>query len=679
MIPEILAPASSQSLAAAVQGGADAVYLGAEGFNARARAHNFSNDTLRQAVQYCHVRGVRVYLAMNTLVRQGEMGDALALARYACDIGVDALILQDLGLARLLHKACPQMPLHASTQLSCHSPAGVRFLRDIGFCRVILSREMSLQEIAACCGLGCEIEVFVHGALCMSVSGQCYLSSVLGGRSGNRGACAQPCRLPFRAGKGTSPARDHYALSLRDNCLYPHIAALAAAGVASLKIEGRMKRPEYVAAAAAVYKAAAQGKQADEGLLQDLQAVFSRSGFTDGYLLGKRGGAMFGTRRHEDVTAADSGVLKRLAALYQKESPRVAVSMHLRVGVTAATLTVSDGAHTVTAATDAVQAAQRQPLTAAFAEKQLCKTGGTPFAATEITSDLHPAATLAASDLNALRRKALDALAQARAAVRPVPFDAPPLSQPPAAKATRPALVVRLATGEQLAAAAKHAQDADLWSVPLSLLDAVPCDMPFAVELPRGMFGTEDAVRAALQKARAKGARAALCGNIAAVRLCTETGLAPVAGFGLNVCNADAAALLCEQGVKAGVWSFEVPPAALPAAAAMPMGFFVYGRQPLMLTRNCPVSAAKGCGGCEGLSHLTDRTAAVFPVMCNGGCSEVLNAHTLYMADRLRALPAADFWYLHMTDEDADTCLATVRQYRSGGTGRGGITRGIFR
>ena len=239
------------------------------------------------------------------------MCDALALAEQACIWGADALIIQDRGLARRIHAAAPEMPLHASTQLSCHTPSGVEELRDCGFSRVVLAREMSQEEITACVGLGCEIEVFAHGALCMCVSGQCTLSAMLGGRSGNRGMCAQPCRLPF-APVGSGPARDRTALSLKDLCLLDYVEQLRGSGVDSLKIEGRMKRPEYVAAAVTAYRAAADGRAADRQLLEDLQAVFSRSGFTDGYYRGRRDAGLFGHRRREDVTAATAEVFSRL-------------------------------------------------------------------------------------------------------------------------------------------------------------------------------------------------------------------------------------------------------------------------------------------------------------------------------------------------------------------------------
>ena len=313
---EILAPAGGmESIYPAVRMGADAVYLGAEQFSARAGAQNFSRQELKEAVEYCHIRNVRVYLAVNTLLRDPELKTALSLAEYAASLPVDGFIVQDVGFASLLREAAPKIRLHASTQMSVHTPAGAAALYDAGFSRVVLSRELSLEEIKEIYNASpIELEVFVHGALCMSVSGQCYFSAMLGSRSGNRGQCAQPCRLPFSVEGGTG-----YDLSLKDYSIVSRLKELEAAGVTSAKIEGRMKRPEYVAAATAVCRYAADGKKIPEELAQKMEAVFSRSGFTQGYLTGELGRGMFGIRQKENVEAATSDVLKELRQLYKDE------------------------------------------------------------------------------------------------------------------------------------------------------------------------------------------------------------------------------------------------------------------------------------------------------------------------------------------------------------------------
>ena len=306
---EVLAPAGGwESLEAAVFAGADAVYLGGPAFGARANAKNFTREELARAAAFCHGRGVRLHVTVNTLLKDQELPQALEFVEFLCSLPVDAVLVQDMGLFSLLRQRAPGLPLHCSTQMSLHTPAGVGLLFELGARRAVLAREMSLsemEEVRGACPI--ELEAFVHGALCMCVSGQCYLSAMLGGRSGNRGMCAQPCRLPFAAPGGTG-----HDLSLKDLSLLEEARQLGAAGICSLKIEGRMKRPEYVAAAVSACRHAVDQGAIPHQLAQDLEAVFSRSGFTKGYLTGKRGAAMFGVRRKEDVTQATEKVFAQL-------------------------------------------------------------------------------------------------------------------------------------------------------------------------------------------------------------------------------------------------------------------------------------------------------------------------------------------------------------------------------
>ncbi len=682
---EILAPAgSADALKAAVRCGAAAVYLGADAFNARQHAENFSGEALEGAVRYCHARGVKVYLTLNTLIRADEMDKALALARCACDLGVDALILQDVGLARRLRAAAPEMKLHASTQLSCHTPDGVRFLRDNGFSRVVLAREMTLEEIRACAGLGCELEVFVHGALCMCVSGQCYLSAALGGRSGNRGLCAQPCRLPFSA-EQTGDRTNGFALSLKDQSLIRHIPALVDAGVVSLKIEGRMKRPEYVAAATAACREALNGVVPSDETMRQLEAVFSRSGFTDGYLTGNRGETMFGIRRAEDVKAA-APVLKHCQQLYHKETPLVPVSLHLTAATDQKTvLTVTDqDQNTVTVTGPAALAAEITATTAERAAVQLCKTGNTPFSATatvKIASD----AMLPASLLNGLRREALDRLEQVRANVPPIPFS----GRLPAPTATVSApfpgrRLVRLSSFEQYSdkltdetVVLPLSTPADRWQ----RLNATHRG-GFGVEIPRGLFGGTAPLTRALQTAKDNGAGFVLCNNINAVSVAKKTGLPLVGGFGLHIMNRDAADFYIENGFSALTLSPELKLTQMGFAGdrAPLFGLFAYGRLPLMLTRNCPARAAGAdCGRCRGNGVLTDRKQARFPVTCENGCAELLNSVPLDLADCQSELPAVHFSLFHFTNETAQEVVSVLERYDQKEKSHAPFTRGMYR
>lgn len=667
---ELLSPVGSfDALTAAVRAGADAVYLGAGDFHARRHAESFSLDptadrSLAAAVSYCHARSVAVHVTLNILVAEREFDDALAVAYAAAKAGVDALIIQDRGLARACRHALPQMPLHASTQLTCHTPSGVRQLVEDGFTRVVLAREMTLDEIRECVGLGAEIEVFVHGALCMSVSGQCELSALLGGRSGNRGLCAQPCRLPF-AVEGSDLT---HALSLKDLSLRDHLDGLRRAGVCSLKIEGRMKRPEYVAAATASLRRALDGLSPDEALERDLQAVFSRDGFTDGYLTGKRGRAMFGIRRYEDVTAADGNVFARLARLYDKERQTVAVSAHLTVREnTPVTLTVSDGTHTVTVTGDLPEQALTRPLTEERAAEQLQKSGGTPFAVTA-DCEIDAGLTVPVSTLNALRREGLERLQNVRAQVTPPIRGALP-DHTPLPDGLLTGLVARVAHPSQAVG------DADFFVLPLGSYT----DRPFGVEIPRGMFSDEDRIVRQLKDAKAHGARFAVCSTVGAIPLARLAGLPVVAGYGMHITNRGSLSAAAESGAEAAVLSFELHRAALSFADGMGcVGAFVYGRQPLMLLRNCPVKATIGCAACGGRGELVDRKGVKFPVMCHGVCSELYNSVPLYLADRdrWRSFP---FAYLHFTDETPDRVAQVLREYREGGIPpETGFTRGLY-
>ena len=291
---EVLAPVGGEEqLIAAVKAGADAVYLGTENFNARRNAHNFTD--LSKTVEFCHNHGVKVFVTLNTVIKNKEIGQFVKTVREIADSGADAVIVQDLGGISLIKEVAPDLPLHASTQMTVHNLSGVKALEKLGFTRAVLARELSEKEIKYICdNTDMEIEVFVHGALCVCVSGQCYLSSMLGGRSGNRGLCAQPCRLDFKN------KERNYALSLKDMSLYDNMKSLINCGVKSLKIEGRMKRPEYVYTAVKECRKAVDGYRAD---MYTLEQVFSRSGFTDGYFKGNLGPFMFGRRTEENVNS----------------------------------------------------------------------------------------------------------------------------------------------------------------------------------------------------------------------------------------------------------------------------------------------------------------------------------------------------------------------------------------
>lgn len=677
---EILAPAGTkEALTAAVRCGANAVYLGGKLLNARRNAENFDDEALKEAVRYCHERGVKVYLTLNTLVRDTELKDAEHMLALSCESGIDALITQDLGIARLAQSCAPGIPLHASTQMSVQTLAGLEELKGLGFTRAVLPRELTLEEITALASESpVELEIFIHGALCMCVSGQCYLSAMLGSRSGSRGLCAQPCRLPFAAPGGTGAD-----LSLKDLSLIPHIRTLHEAGVLSFKIEGRMKRPEYVAAAVTACRQALENGEPEGALSRQLQAVFSRSGFTDGYYTGQRGRAMFGTRSREDVSAA-APVLKELSHLYEKERPLtgVAFSFTMRPGLPLTLTAEARGQSARVQSEKLPEEALTRPLTEAEVTRQLSKCGGTPYYAQSVYCDLAPGLSAPLSCLNSLRREALAALTGL-------------LGKPAAVKRVQSG-IMKAPTHQTKAPAVFYARFADEGQLPPDLstfacvylplhtpapkLKAlVQTGAPVAVEIPRGLFGREGAVRASLKAAKQAGVTTALAHTLGAVRMAREAGFLIHGGFGLNLFNTQALEQAASIGLSQATLSFELTLAqASVLDGEMPRGLIAYGSIPLMLTRNCPIANGKPCRSCGKDGVLTDRKGVRFPVSCMDGCSELFNSRPIYLADRLVEIQKIDFLLLYFTHETPEQCSEILTQYQNGTAPNGAYTRGLY-
>ncbi len=678
---EILAPAGTWgALTAAVRSGANAVYLGIGDFNARRNAANFQLSELKDIITYCHIRGVKVHLALNTLVSDTELPAALEIIECGCASGADAFIIQDLGLARLVHAVAPDMPLHASTQMAVMNPAGFRLLESLGFTRVVLPRELSLQEIRDIREqTSLELELFVHGALCMCVSGQCYLSAMLGGRSGNRGLCAQPCRLPFEAPGGTG-----HDLSLKDLSIISQLPALAEAGITSFKIEGRMKRPEYVAAAVTACQKSLQGIS-DPQLQEQLRAVFSRSGFTDGYLSGHRDPSMFGTRQKEDVLAA-APILEQLSALYQEDQQQAEVDLSFTAQVgqpmtLQADLFTEYGPLQATAIGAVVAEAQNKAATPESVEKQLRKSGGTGYVIQDLDISLGDNCFLPVSALNELRRNALDSLTaqlldkgkkKATMSKGLLPDELP---------VHRPKKCVKLVrfTGiHQLPK--KWLQSPEILRsfgishvvLPVQtpdhiLLQLQKSGLPFGVELPRALYGKQDKLTEKIKECAAYGAAFLLVGNLDGVAFAQDTGLPTIANFSINAFNSLTINELSALGLKGIVVSAELEAEQINALKGnTSIGLFAYGRLPLMLTRNCPIKNGTDCKHCQRSRSLTDRKGVSFPVQCNNGASELLNSKPIYLADKQQAFRNTDFALLYFTTESADTVSRIVQAYSAG-------------
>lgn len=669
---EILAPAGDfEAARSAVHNGADAIYVGGRVLNARRAAKGFSGEELRKLVAFCRLRKVKVYVTVNTLTKEEELPELLQLAREIAESGADGAIVSDLGVARVLQKVCPTLPLHASTQMNIHTPAGVKFLEKHGFKRVVLARELSLEEIAEISrSTSMEIEVFAHGALCMCYSGNCYLSAVIGQKSGNRGLCAQPCRLPYENGK--------YPLSLKDLCALEYLDQLKKAGVTSLKIEGRLKSPEYVGSVTQAYRKALEGIPPTEKDITRLAHIFSRDGFTQGYLTGKTGPEMFGTKtktEYADYKQAVKDVLKTLEEGYEPKKRQVSFHLFMREGLCKLTVACEDFKTEIIG--QPPEPALRKEVTQEDAIRSLSKVGGTPFELKECTALVRHDLFYPASAFNALRREALDAV-ERHFAPQPHPFypELPPAL--PAIEQQAPALEGWFWDP------AKAQPDPRFKRYWLNAKDPQAC-APFAGDAKAGVFFpaviSEKELTAMGQALFAMGFRRALVRNPSHFAPLKSIGFSLHGDFSLNAANSQALTVWAEE-LEDITLSFELTLKQIRhLQKPLPAGIIVYGRLPLMTTKNCMIRNFTACKKGKG-ALLTDRTGRSFPVACDHGCKNTLfNATPLYLADRDREWREADisFARLLFTDETPAQITRIIDEYALGrGLPPADHTRGLY-
>ena len=693
-MPELLAPAGSfEGVRAAVQSGADAVYMGFGTFNARRGAKNFTRAEMAEAIRYCRVRGVKTNITFNIVALDRELEQAMEDVRFLNEAGADALIVQDIGLARLIRRHAPDLPLHASTQMTIHTLDGALEAKALGFSRVVLSRECTLDEIRLITEQGgIETEVFVHGALCMCYSGQCYMSSVIGQRSGNRGLCAQPCRLPYSYDGG----KPGYPLSLKDLCAAKWIPTLTACGVTSLKIEGRMKRPEYAAIVTQIYADLLRGQRGPtEEENETLRRVFSRDGFTDGYLTGKTGQAMFGTKT--DVPLAEVKPLYDEAArrfAEGKEAPRVPVTLHCAVSPEGIRLTAGDGQGHCIQAQDAlpVEQAVNRPATRESIEKSLYKTGGTPFFVQSCETVLPDGLLVPAARLNALRRTALAQLETLRGQPPARSWISFETSRNRHENASFEGYTLEVHTLSQLTEEILAQPPATVY-VPLTELDAQPARMrgliargiAVAVQMPRIYTDAEQPeIARMLTRAREAGVSAACAANLGQLPLLRRMGFTLHGGFGLNVCNSECLKALAEAGIERQTLSFELRLAQLrDLDKPMETELVVYGRLPLMVFENCAIRRRTGKCACkQDVTCLTDRTGERFPLLPAFGCRNVLvNSKPLYLADKDDWKRTGAQWgRICLTDESPARAAEIWLAHRNGDrlSFADGMTRGLY-
>ena len=634
-LPELLAPAGDmECLYAAVAAGADAIYVGGKRFGARAFAKNFDIDELALAVRYCHLQGVKLYVTLNTLIEDKEMADAVEYAATLYRIGVDALIVADLGVMAAIRRHVPRLELHASTQMSVHNSSGAAAAARLGASRTVVARELSLAEMRSVVeNSPCEIEVFLHGALCVCHSGQCLFSSMVGGRSGNRGECAQPCRLPFNNGK--------YILSLKDMSLSDHIPELIGSGVASLKIEGRMKSPEYVYTVTSIYRRLLdEGRVATREENDRLRRAFSRGGFTDGYFIGKTDRGMTGVRSEADKQESRTLAVGEMGV---KKLP-VRASAVLRLGVPSE-MTVTDGKRSVTVYSQAPNRAESSPLTPDAVKSRLAKMGNTLLSLSpeDIDLILDENINLPPSAINALRREAADRFESQEREIdtvkyRPVERERDNIAITTAQFFSTDAFIEASRHGLM-----KHTVDISFLPHTASVGALIQAGGIF---LPPVVFDGEwDGIKAALENARKNGVMYALVSNIGQIELVKSLGFEIYGDFRLNVTNGESAFVYKKMGVDHLILS---PELTLPQARDIGGGVITYGRIPLMITERCFISENFGCKSCNKCS-LIDRKGEKFPMMRTFEHRNIIfNSIPTYMGDRTGELERNRIGFEHL-------------------------------
>lgn len=644
LLPELLAPAKDlQALKSAIASGADAVYFGTDLFNARMRANNFNLDEARDAIRLCHAHGVKAFVTLNIAILDREIPQMLEYVASLYESGVDALIVSDIGAMRLIKESFPDLEIHASTQASVHNADGVRALENVGCARVVVARELDRESIKNICSeVDAEIEMFVHGAHCMSVSGQCLMSYAMGGRSGNRGECAQPCRLPYK-----TSCKSAYPLSLKDMSLCTRIGEIIDTGAASLKIEGRMKNAEYVGGTVKIWRELLDAKRnATKTELSRLEALFSRQGFTDGYFASKIDDTMLGVRSEQDKEISKS----LDSAEIQLEKPKINMSARFVLGENSS-LIVSLGAKSVTVYGDAPEVAISAPMSDDDIKKNLSKLGTTPFSLGEIELEKSENIMVRVSALNALRRKAIDALLGAREAKK---VDYVAKKRIFGAFNKRTALFSRV---EQIP------ENADYFDIIFVYADRYKkgcgangiCLPPVILDKE---WGTLEPI---LEKARLDGVKYALASNIGQIDRLKALGFEIICDFRFNVFNSEGAKYLKESGAINIILS---PELTVPQCRDIGGSLIVYGKFPVMTTHKCVIKSGEGCDKCK--CYLSDRTGA--KMYCEGifGHRNIIyNATPLYMADKLPSVKEFAHHFI-FSDESKAECYKIIEAYKSG-------------
>lgn len=660
-LPELLAPAGDmEALRSAIAAGADAIYFGTDLFNARIKAKNFSLDEAREAIRLCHAHGVKAFVTLNIAIHTREIPKMLEYVSALYEGGVDALIVSDLGVIRLIREYFPDLELHASTQAGIHNLGGVEEMTKMGISRVVLARELDRESIAHICkGTDTEIEIFVHGAHCMSMSGQCLMSYAMGGRSGNRGECAQPCRLPYtmerlenacaKQARNTSAEALGYPLSLKDMSLSPHITEIIDTGAASLKIEGRMKSKEYVGGVTRIWRELLdKRKNAGAREIQELSRLFSRQGFTDGYFQGKVDSSMLGVRSENDKEMSKAQIIDTSPL----EKPRLTIEARFVLGEQA-TLTVSCGNRCATVSADIVEAAQNAPMSYDDIAKGLSKLGATPYQLGELKIEKSDNIIVRVSSLNALRREAIDKLLSKERKSKNVDYVAKKRIK--SVKKSRSATFV---FASQIPEDAPEYFDKIFIPIFETDLDA----LANGVYLPPIILDSEWHDVIELLKIQIQdGKKYALVNNISQISVVKELGFEVVADYRFNIFNPHTVDCLAALGVDEVILS---PELTIPQARDISGAIVAYGKIPVMTTYKCLMKDFTDCKKCSG--YLTDRTGA--KMYCEGiygHHSVIYNSVPVYMADKKDLIDDFSCHFI-FSDETKEECAQIIEAYKKG-------------
>lgn len=687
---EILSPAGSfEALKAAIDSGADAVYFGGRAFSARKNAVNLSDEEIKEAVKFAHLRGAKMYVAVNTIVFDNELSGAFEFIKFCYEEGVDGIIVQDLGLARMVKRYFPDFPLHASTQMTIHNLSGARLAKKMGFKRVVLSRELSLKEIAhisANCDI--ELEVFVHGALCMSYSGQCLMSSFLGGRSGNRGACAQPCRLNYTLYNSNGDRiseENKYLLSLKDLCLIEHIDDLKKAAVTSLKIEGRMKSYAYVSAVSGIYnKYRCGGKVSDEDKLL-LENIFSRCGFTQGYFKGETGRDMLSfNKNHDDIFASATRDVvndaKSLANIEHKN--KIDAVFKMKNGEPVYFEAKYNGKTYSATGEIKAEPASKAAVDSERIKAQLEKLGSTTLELASLTLDVEDGLYIPIKEINLVRRIVCEKIEKdIQGSGRKYEGESFSLPPKPEKEKTQPQYAASVLNEAQsdmcfdlgfekiyipyslyLKNKEKFDSEPDIYSVKLPPVNHDRCENDYSIinvnEVCITNLGQLEKIGDKIKKH---------------------------ADYRLNICNSLSLRQAKEMGISSVCLSPEMTISQMGSLRNnVSEEILVYGKISLMTVKNCLVKSSLGKCGCKDgeIYYLKDRKNICFPVECiKGECINIIyNSAPIYMADRLNEIKrlSPNALRFDFTDETPQEICSILKQYEKGEKSPKFFTRGHF-